>query len=115
MADRHILVVEDDPDLLTLLVEVLQEQGYRVSAASRRTTARAALRRGRIDLIVADSVLRGGNGDDIAAAAGRQGVPIIVMSGEPDRITALRTGTTPFLEKPFHAAALVELVAKLLP
>ena len=115
MPEQHILLVEDDPDLLSLLTEVLEDEGYRVSAASRRQEARAALRKGNIDLLIADSVLRGGNGDDVAKAAGRRGLPIIMMSGEPDRIARLSGGPLPFLPKPFRAAALLQLVKQLLP
>ncbi|MGE5269279.1 MAG: response regulator [Thiohalocapsa sp.] len=111
----HILLVEDDLDLVDILVQVLEEAGYRVSAASRRVEARAILRRRRIHLIVADSVLRGGNGDDVAKAAGGKGLPVIMMSGEPDRIAQLTGGPTPFLQKPFRAADLLRLVAELLP
>jgi DNA-binding NtrC family response regulator len=59
-------------------------------------------------------VLRGGNGDDIANAATRRNLPVIMMSGEPDRILRLRNGPYPFLEKPFRAASLVQLVAQVL-
>ena len=113
-ADRHILIVEDDSDLVIVLSQVLEQEGYRVSAASRRVEALALLRQGDVDLIVADSVLRGGNGDDIAKVAGERQVPVIMISGEPGRIARLRGGTTPFLEKPFRATALVHLVAQLL-
>jgi DNA-binding response OmpR family regulator len=115
MPAPHILLVEDDPDLLSLLTEVLEDEGYRVTGASRRQEARAALRKGDVDLLVADSVLRGGNGDDVASAASRRGLPIIMMSGEPDRIARLSRGPVPFLQKPFRAAALMQLVRQLLP
>jgi DNA-binding response OmpR family regulator len=115
MPAQHILLVEDDPDLLSLLTEVLEDEGYWVSGASRRQQARAALRKGDVDLLIADSVLRGGNGDDVAKAAGRRGLPIIMMSGEPERIARLSGGPWPFLAKPFRAAALVRLVRQLLP
>ena len=114
MADRQILLVEDDPDLVVVLAQVLEREGYRVSAASRRAEALAVLREGDVDLIVADSVLRGGNGDDVAKAAGRREVPVIMISGEPERIARLRGGPVPFIEKPFRAAELVQLVARLL-
>ena len=113
-AAKHILLVEDDPDLVSILVQVLEEAGYRVSSATRRTQARALLRKGDIDLIVADSVLRGGNGDDVAKAAGTRHVPVVMISGEPDRIARLAEGPHPFLQKPFRAAALVRLVAQVL-
>src|SRR3981189_2404023 len=101
MPAQHILLVEDDPDLLSLLTEVLEDEGYRVSGASARHRARAALRKGEVGLLIADSVLRGGNGDDVAKAAGRRGLPIIMMSGEPERIARLSGGPLPFLQKPF--------------
>ena len=75
MPAQHILLVEDDPDLLSLLTEVLEDEGYRVTAASRRDQARRALRKSDVDLLVADSVLRGGNGDDVAKSASRRGLP----------------------------------------
>src|SRR5438067_13882376 len=115
MPAQHILLVEDDPDLLLLLTEVLEDEGYRVSGASRRQQARAALRKGDVDLLIADSVLRGGNGDDVAKAAGRRGLPIILLSGEPERIARLSGGPLPFLQKPFRAAVLLRLVRQLLP
>lgn len=115
MPAPHILLVEDDVDLVPILIEVLEGAGYRVSAASRRTEARALLRKGGIDLIVTDSVLRGGNGDDVAKAAERRKVPVIMISGEPERMERLAAGATPFLPKPFRAADLLRLVAQLLP
>jgi two-component system OmpR family response regulator len=115
MAAQHILLVEDDADLAPILVQVLEEAGYRVSAATRRTEARALLRKGGIDLIVTDSALRGGNGDDLAKAARRRKLPVIMISGEPERMERLSTGSAPFLLKPFRAADLLRLVAQLLP
>ena len=115
MPARHILLVEDDPDLVTVLTEVLEQEGYRVSTAMRRPQARALLRKGDVDLIVADSALRGGNGDDVAKAAVQRGLPVIMMSGAPDRIARLTGGPMPFLQKPFRAATLVRLIAQMLP
>lgn len=114
MPTPHILLVEDDADLLGVLVQVLEGAGYRVSAAMRRAEARALLRKGGIDLIVTDSALRGGNGDDVAKAAGRRQLPVIMISGEPERMERLAAGAAPFLAKPFRAADLLRLVAELL-
>jgi DNA-binding response OmpR family regulator len=114
MAGEHILLVEDDPDLIGVLTEVLEQQGYRVSPAARRSHAQAVMRREEVDLIVTDSALRGGNGEDVAKAGTRRNVPVIMMSGEPDRIERLRGRPLPFLEKPFRAVALIRLVAQVL-
>ena len=115
MPAPHILLVEDDPDLLALLTEVLEDEGYRVSGATQRQQARAVLRKGDVDLLIADSVLRGGNGDDVAKAAVQRGLPVIMMSGAPDRIARLSGGPIPFLQKPFRSAVLVRLIAQMLP
>src|SRR5438046_10029847 len=115
MPAHPIRLVETDPDRLSLLTEVRVDGGYGVTAASRRAQAARALRKSDVDLLVADSVLRGGNGDDVAKSASRRGLPIIMMSGEPDRIARLTGGPLPFLQKPFRASALVRLVRQLLP
>ena len=95
------------------LRQFLLRTGYRVSGATQRQQARAVLRKGDIDLLIADSVLRGGNGDDVAEAAGRRGMPVIMMSGDPTRIAWLSVGPLPF--QPFRAAQLLRLVRQLLP
>ena len=114
MAQRHILLVEDDPELLMVLSQVLEAEGYRVTTAPRRRQALAVMRKGGVDLIVADSVLRGGNGNDIANRAAAGGVPVILMSGAPERIERLGEGPHPFLAKPFRSADLLGLIEKLL-
>src|SRR5437660_11013782 len=98
MPAQHILLVEDDPDLLSILTEVLEDEGYRVTAASRRDQARRALRKADVDPLVADSVLRGSNGDDVAKSPSRHGLPIIIMSGKPDPIARFSGGTLPLVQ-----------------
>jgi two-component system nitrogen regulation response regulator GlnG len=110
----HILLVEDRQDLLWSLGEVLAMAGYRVTAASTNAQARAAIADGGFDLIVSDCVLRGGNGDDIRNLANGIGVPVLLMSGEPERIARLRGGPAPFLEKPFRSHELLLYVELLL-
>src|SRR2546421_11865600 len=100
MPAQHILLVEDDPDLLSLLTEVLEDEGYRVSGASRRQQARAALRKGDVDLLIADSVLRGGNGDDVAKAAGPRRLPLINVSRRPEPSPRPSGGPRPVPPKP---------------
>jgi hypothetical protein len=65
----RIFMVEDDADLLDSLALVLRLDGFDVVTATSNKGAHAIIDRGGLDLIVADSVLRGGNGDDIAKTA----------------------------------------------
>src|SRR5688572_19346270 len=58
----HILLVDDDRQLLGLLASYLESSGYRVSTARDGRAVRAALEMGRIDLIVLDLMLPGEDG-----------------------------------------------------
>jgi DNA-binding response OmpR family regulator len=109
----RILVVEDDDDIVYLLASALRAVGYRVNTARQRDRALDVLRRYPVDLIIADSVLRGGNGDAIAARAGTRDIPVILISGEPDRIRRLSRGPVPFLAKPFPIGTMLALVRQL--
>jgi DNA-binding response OmpR family regulator len=111
---RRILVVEDDIDILSVLASALREAGYRVNTAKRRDRALDVLRHGKIDLIIADSVLRGGNGEAIAARAGTRDIPVILISGDPEKIERLRHGSLPFLAKPFRTSVMVALVRQMI-
>ena len=111
---KRILLVEDDADLLDSLALVLQLDGFEVVTASANKAAHAVIDQGGLDLIVADSVLRGGNGDDLAKTAQTLGVPVIVISGDQERIERLQGGPLPFIAKPFRGVVLVELVKSLL-
>jgi two-component system alkaline phosphatase synthesis response regulator PhoP len=114
-ARQRVLIVENDPHVLPVLALALREAGYRVSTAQSRGRALAILRRAKVDLIVADSVLNVGNGEAVATGAGTQGIPVILISGDPARIEQLRDGLVPFLAKPFRLREVVDLVKRLIP
>jgi FixJ family two-component response regulator len=69
------------------------------------------LRRGGIDLIVADSVLHGDNGEALAA---QTKLPVTLISGHPERIEHLKDGPIPFLAKPFSTNRLLFFVQQML-
>ena len=54
MSDTHILVVDDEPDICTLVQEILQDEGYQVATAKDAEMARASKREQRPDLILLD-------------------------------------------------------------
>jgi CheY-like chemotaxis protein len=109
----RILIVENDLDVLSVIALTLRDAGYRVRTAQSRSRALAILRRVNVDLIVADSALNGGNGEAVAAGADIRGIPAILVSGDPARISRLRDGPIPFLAKPFFPSALLDLVKQL--
>lgn len=114
----NILVLEDDRSISELLVWVLSEAGYQVTAA---TTVREAIRlcRERVpDVIVADLLLPDGMGSDLLnELRGRkngESPPSIVMSALPHaRDHAMVAGARHCLTKPFDLTELLETVSRL--
>jgi DNA-binding NtrC family response regulator len=108
---KNILIAEDDEDVLLVLATYFRQVGYTVHTAQRRAEAEAILNSQAIDLIIADSSLRGTNGNTIAASVG---IPTILTSGNPAWIARLRSGATPFLAKPFRLEDLLRLAKRVL-
>lgn len=110
-----VLLVEDDTVLRSVTRRTLQGNGYKVLEAA--TDSEALLlaegrEKGKIDLILADIVLPGMNGFDLAerVAAANPGIGKMYISGctDPDIIKAeYISAATPFLQKPFTTDALL--------
>ncbi len=115
-----VLVVEDDPDVRSLVISLLQRFGYNVLAAGDGTEAQAALRASsRIDLLLSDVVLPGGvSGPDLAEQVRHcyPGIKVLLMSGYPD--APHRRGplveNTELLGKPFGKRDLAQKVRAVL-
>lgn len=116
-----ILVVEDEPAVLSLSQRALEAQGYVVLAASDATTALRLVERhgGTIHLVLTDVVMPGMSGRDLAdqLAVRRPGIRVLYMSGYPgDAIVQhgeLPAGSA-FLQKPFSPDGLARKVRDLL-
>ena len=82
-AGETVLVVEDDPQVRLLVVEVLGELGYRVLEAKEGSQALALLDRARVDLLVSDVGLPGMNGRQLAemARARSPRLKVLFMTG----------------------------------
>jgi len=111
MRTAHILIADDNLDLLFILSEVLRSAGYRVSEAGNREQAKTILHEGGVDLLITDSVIRG---DDRNSLARNADLPVIVMSGDPDHILQSENSPFPFLAKPFNRNDLLSFVTQVL-
>ena len=114
-----ILIVEDDPDILAMMVTALGDEGYRVATAQDGEEALASARRDRPDLIVLDLMLPRMNGLQFRAEQRRDpelsSIPIICLSGASHAATvALELGTGDCLAKPVNFDRLLALITKLL-
>ena len=121
VAPAHILVVDDEPDIVALVVYHLAKAGYRVSSASTGPDAVALAKRERPSLIVLDLMLPGMSGFDvlreIREAADSKDVAVLMLTArkdEPDRIKGLTLGADDYLTKPFSPQELVLRVQAIL-
>ncbi len=112
--EAHVLVVDDDGRLRSLLSRYLAEQGFRVTTASRATEAREQMRSIDPDLLVLDVSMPGESGLDLTvslrAESRRPDIPILLLTarGAPeDRIAGFEAGADDYLGKPFEPYELV--------
>jgi PAS domain S-box-containing protein len=116
-----VLVVEDEPAVLTLLERVLSGAGYAVVTASSGAEALAVTtsRSGDVDLLVSDAVMPGMAGLELARQlrAGRPELPILFVSGWAGEAFDREWAAAPAVDlllKPFEVADLLERVRALL-
>ncbi len=118
---KSILVVEDDPTILDLVVILLEREGYRVKAVSCGEDAVAEAGRSRPDLVLMDLQLPGIDGLEatrmLKAEEPLRNVPVVALSAQAlkeDRERAVRAGCDAFITKPLSARPFVQEVARLL-
>jgi two-component system cell cycle sensor histidine kinase/response regulator CckA len=116
-----ILVVDDDPAVRALIVQILRRGGYDVLEASdgERALGLAEAHRGPIDLLLTDMVMPGLLGSEVAARLGavRPDTPTVFVSGQPQG-EIVRDGVigpdVRFVPKPFTADTLLKCVREAL-
>ena len=119
---RRVLIVDDDPSIVDLLLEMLRrDTRFEVETATTGYDAGLMTERFRPHLIVLDYMLPDLNGDvvceRIRSNPNLKETKILFVSGvvERDRIEhLLRTGGNGFLKKPFTVATLLDEIARLL-
>jgi two-component system phosphate regulon response regulator OmpR len=114
----HLLVVDDDTRIRTLLRQFLLENGFRVTVAGTAEEARRHLAGLDFDLIVLDVMMPGETGIDLTRSLREsKTVPILMLTAlsETDsRITGLEAGADDYLSKPFDPRELILRVNNIL-
>lgn len=114
----HLLVVDDDEGLRSLLLRYLGEQGYQVSVVEDGKSMDEFLSTHLPDLIILDLMLPGEDGLSIASRLhANSAVPIIILSArgeEIDRIVGLEIGADDYLPKPFNPRELLARIRSVL-
>lgn len=114
----HILVVDDDDRIRTLLSRFLADHGYRVSTADDATEARQRMAAFVFDLIVLDVMMPGETGLEFARSVRlNSAVPILMLTARAeidDRLAGLQTGVDDYLTKPFDPRELLLRISSIL-
>jgi len=114
----HILIVDDDAEIRSLLSRYLQKNGLRATAAADGRAMWQALDKGMFDLIVLDLMLPGDDGLTLCRTLrAHSDIPIIMLTArgeETDRIVGLEMGADDYLPKPFSARELLARIKVIL-
>jgi DNA-binding response OmpR family regulator len=119
--DEKILVIEDDPGTLRLMVYSLQHEGYQVISAANGLEGLRKAQEEEPDLVVLDVMLPGIDGYEVChrlrAEPHTAHLPILMLSGkaqETDKATGLKVGADDYIAKPVSPSETADRVRKLL-
>ena len=118
MPVRHILVVDDDPDLTDLVRELLHGEGHSISVAPSGERAEQIARARTPDLIILDVNLPGMKGPEVCRRLREfSAAPILFLtaaSSDADQIVGFTAGADDYVTKPFGQHVLLARVRTLL-
>ena len=118
MAKAQILIVEDDHDLREALVTTLELAKYQVREAANGEQALASLAKSPVDMVVSDVNMPGMSGHELLGEVQRlyPGLPMMLITAYgqiSDAVSAMQSGATDYLVKPFEPKVLVDAVSNI--
>jgi two-component system, OmpR family, response regulator MprA len=113
-----VLVVDDDPRMLSMMRRVLEVDGYSVATADGGELALDLLRSQAIDLLILDVMMPGADGFEICRTVRRESaIPILMLTARDesvDKVTGLDCGADDYVVKPFNPEELMARVRALM-
>ena len=108
MTNRHVLLIEDEPNIIEAIRFLLMREGWRVDTHSDGSDAVEVIRSARPDLVILDMMLPGRSGMDILrdlrAIDDLASLPVLMLTARGqsrDRDMAEQAGVSRFMTKPF--------------
>lgn len=118
---KRIMVVEDDPNILENVIELLSFMDYDVCSATNAIDGLSVIKDKMPDLILADVLMPLRTGyeliEDVRSDSNIQHIPIVLMSAHADNISrerGIETGADAYIVKPFREEELQEVLNSLL-
>lgn len=118
---KHILVIEDEPNIIEAIRFILSRDGWRVDTHSNGEDAVDVVQRTAPDVLILDVMLPNKSGYDILkelrAQEATQSLPILMLTARgqsKDREMAERYGASQFMTKPFSNAEVLENLRQLI-
>ena len=110
-SNLHILIVDDDNRIRSLLKEYLSENNYIVSTAENADSVKQKLEYLKFDILILDVMMPGQNGYDLTKEIKQKNnIPIILLTAKgevEDRIKGLELGADDYIGKPFEPKELL--------
>ena len=117
---QHVLLIEDEPNIMEAIRFILSRDGWTVSCHSDGATAMAEIERVAPDVVVLDVMLPNRSGFDILrdlrSGAGTAGLPVLMLTAKgqnKDRERAEALGASDFMTKPFSNADVLGTLRRL--
>jgi two-component system response regulator AtoC len=108
MKKKNVLIVDDDPDVLTMLEGLLKKLEYNPFVASNGEEAVRIIDSNKIDVVVSDLVMPEMDGMELLkrVKSRKSDVPFVMITGHPSietAVEAIKKGAYDYLTKPFQA------------
>jgi two-component system, OmpR family, response regulator len=100
---KHILIVDDNATVRDVIVDILQEYNFRVSAVSSGSMMRDFLKTGdTVDCVILDALMPGEASASLALHLKEHGIPLVMISGSLDAMKYAMDNGLQLLQKPFR-------------
>lgn len=112
-----ILIIDDDPDIRTVMNILLKKQGHEVDTAARREEAFEKVKQFNPSVILLDVLLSGADGRkicmDLKQNEATKNIPVIMFSAHPGAADKIHLyGADDFIAKPVNADRLLEKISR---
>jgi len=117
---KHVLLIEDEPNIIEAISFILRQDGWRVTTHSDGASAASIIEKSAPDLLVLDVMLPGKSGfeilRDLRATDATRELPVLMLTAKgqtKDREEALALGVSVFMTKPFSNKEMLAAVREL--